>query len=233
MFKKIFATMAIIFSAGAASAITVDSTAAVYGAGVGRLAASTAPVSVSLGGDTTFNITATGFTDCCAGSIDMNPDGSTGTIDNGNTNINGLNGISGIFVQGRQMFLAGVFVDSNNFPTMGSGPTKLSLLVGDLSFASFAPILNQTFYIGDGLTGIGIGAMQEFVAPTGADTLLLGFVDGGYFRGDPNAYQDNRGSLEVTVNAVRDTQLPAVPLPAGMPLLLAGLAAFGWVRRRA
>lgn len=231
MFKKIFATTAIIFSAGAASAVTVDAQAAVYGV-VGTVP-SLPPVSVLLGGDTTFNITATGFTDCCAGSIDMNPDGSTGTIGSGNTNINGVNGISGIFVQGRQMFLAGVFVDSNNFPTMGSGPTGLSLNVGDLSFASFAPILNQTFYIGDGLTGIGMGAMQEFVAPTGADTLLLGFVDGGGFNGSPNAYQDNRGSLEVTVSPVRDTQPPAVPLPAGMPLLLAGLAAFGWVRRRA
>lgn len=80
-----------------------------------------------------------------------------------------------------------------------------------------------------GLTGTGSGSMQEFARSAGADTLLLGFVDGGNFVGTPRLYSDNTGSLEVTVNAA----LAPITLPAGLPLLIGALGWLGLMRRRA
>jgi len=56
------------------------------------------------------------------------------------------------------------------------------------AFANLSPLLNQTFFVGDGLTGTGTGAAQAFTVPDGATHLYLGIVDGGYFVGAPDYY---------------------------------------------
>jgi hypothetical protein len=75
--------------------------------------------------------------------------------------------------------LVGVFLDDgmpNNSPT----PPGLDFSDGGLgrAFAQLCPGLKQPFFIGDGLTGSGGGARQQFVVPAGATRLFLGTVDG-------------------------------------------------------
>jgi hypothetical protein len=73
---------------------------------------------------------------------------------------------------------------------------------------SFTPLLNQTFFIGDGLTGTGAGNRQSFAVPSGATLLYLGFADGldlGDYTHDlqntspatPGWYFDNTGAVTV------------------------------------
>lgn len=168
-----------------------------------------------------------GLTNCCSSSALTLPDG-----ENGSTNVNSSGGISGV-VAPRTLFLAGVFVNTGNAPG-GTAPDRLNyngaLQVSDLSFS---PLLNQTFFIGDGLTGNGIGDIQSFIVPTLADAFYLGFVDGGSFVGNPSFYNDNTGSLDAVFDIGAPTSV--VPVPAALPLFGTGLAIMGfigWRRKR-
>jgi hypothetical protein len=53
-------------------------------------------------------------------------------------------------------------------------------------------MLQQSFFIGDGLTGTGVGSVQTFIAPEGATRLFLGSMDGG-------GWYNNVGSFKVVV----------------------------------
>ncbi|MGC9948361.1 MAG: IPT/TIG domain-containing protein [Bryobacteraceae bacterium] len=70
--------------------------------------------------------------------------------------------------------------------------------------ATFAPVLNQVFFIGDGLTGTGSGSLQKFYVPAAATQLWLGLADSNA-GGPPSAYGDNAGALSVsgTLNPVQ------------------------------
>jgi hypothetical protein len=63
-------------------------------------------------------------------------------------------------------------------------------------------VLQQIFYIGDGLTGEGTGATQSFLVPDAATRLFLGIVDGAYFLGEPDYYDNNVGSFSVQLTLV-------------------------------
>lgn len=65
------------------------------------------------------------------------------------------------------------------------------------SFTALAPEVGQVFFIGDGLTGTGIGRPQAFVVPATATHLYLGFVDtcANFL---PGCYSDNSGTLTAT-----------------------------------
>jgi hypothetical protein len=123
-----------------------------------------------------------------------------------------LNGISGYFAN-RSPALLGVFIGTS--PPADPAPLRLNF-VNNTAFATLSPTLNQTFFIGDGRTGIGSGNLQQFFVPTGATRLYLGLADGGAPSGDllAGAYGDNTGSFKVDVNA-----LNAVPEPASTALL--------------
>jgi hypothetical protein len=127
----------------------------------------------------------------CAGASTNGPDG--GTCAGGVTNINSLQGISGIVDINRTMFLVGVFVGSKE--PADPAPQRLDFSNAHLGmdFASLSPKLDQTFFIGDGENAI--GARQQFVVPSGARRLYLGFADAFAFRGNPGTYQDNVGSV--------------------------------------
>ena len=77
----------------------------------------------------------------------------------------------------------------------GSPPPTLDFTAIGTNFTSFAPALNQLFYIGDGLTGDGSGAVQQFIVPAGATRLYLGISDAPGFNGAPGAYNDNAGAF--------------------------------------
>jgi len=85
--------------------------------------------------------------------------------------------------------LVGVFLDDgmpNNSPT----PPGLDFSDGGLgrAFAQLCVGLKQPFFIGDGLTGQGAGAPQQFVVPPGATRLFLGTVDGFDWNTNIGAY---------------------------------------------
>src|SRR5262245_15816615 len=72
--------------------------------------------------------------------------------------------------------LVGVFLGVNQ-PDLGVPPAALDFTTGaSRDFLSLSPLLQQPFFIGDGLTSG--NAVQQFIAPAGATRLFLGTMDG-------------------------------------------------------
>lgn len=198
----------------AAVTVSVDAACNIYGAGhtppndtpdVGPHGGGVAPVMVSLAALSNapaLQFQASGSVSFCSGCALNGPDGNGGTWAGP-----GYNGISGITnVPARSLIAA--FVNANE-PT-NPAPASLDFGVIGTGFASLAPQLNQLFFIGDGVNGA--GASQTFIVPPGATRLYLGFVDGYTYEDTPDGYDDNTGSLSVTVDA-----LPACdPPPSGL-----------------
>ncbi len=134
------------------------------------------------------------------------PDGYSGV----NTNISATGGISGLMDTKRYFYIVGVFLDGGQ---SASPPATLNF-TKDHSFQSLAPELGQVFFVGDGLTGTGIGETQDFTVPSGATALFLGFADATSGEGPPGAYQDNRGSVSGHVHFDRGTKSEVVPTVA-------------------
>jgi hypothetical protein len=185
-----------------ATSLHVDSKDNIFGAGHATLppasnGAGTKPPSSSVAGHSGDAVTfsnVTGQISCINGPTN-GPDGST-TCAGGNTNINSLAGISGIVNAQRTMFLTGVFIGAKEPADPAPDRLDFSASALGIDFASFTPKLDQTFYIGDGHNAI--GAQQQFVVPSGARRLYLGFADAFGFRGNPGAYDDNIGSVRAT-----------------------------------
>lgn len=151
------------------------------------------------------------------------PDGTT----NLTTNINTLDGISGI-LSPTIMFLVGVFLDGTS-PSGDVAPPRLDFSTPPtglgVDFVALSPLLNQTFFVGDGL-GAG-GTTQVFQVPDAANRLFFGFADASFFTGSPGLYDDNVGSLTAEFNVVPE---PSTFTLAGFGLI--ALLACRWRRRR-
>jgi hypothetical protein len=121
--------------------------------------------------------------------------------------------------------LIGVFLSSTN--PVATAPPAIEFT--NTSFLTLSPGLNQTFFIGDGLTGTGTGSVQQFFVPQDATQLYLGFADGNNFTGPPTTYNDDIGSLNVSYT------LASVPEPSSVLLIgigIAGMAGYEWRRRK-
>jgi hypothetical protein len=151
----------------------------------------------------------------CAFFLTNGPDGNC--FSPLNTDISSLNDLSGIQATNANMFLVGVFLGPG---LPGSAPGTLDYNGTTLSFSqsSYSPQIGQVFFIGDGLTGTGSGTEQTFNVPAGATRLYLGFADGFFFLGHPNAYGDNVGSLSVDGSIGT-----ATPEPAAWSMSMVGL----------
>jgi hypothetical protein len=92
--------------------------------------------------------------------------------------------------------LVGVFLDDTQ-PNLTAAPGPLPFSPSALTIV---PGLKQPFFIGDGLTGTGTGAVQRFIIPSGATRFFLGTMDGF-------EWNNNSGSFDVRVT----------PVSAGVP----------------
>lgn len=168
-------------------------------------------LSFSAGSGQSFTFDASGLIGCC-GAANIGPDGYAG-----NTNITSLGSISGYAAFGT-VPLVGVFTNGN--PT-GAAPANYDYS-GGVGQASYSPLLNQVFFIGDGLTGTGSGTTQTINVPGTATELWLGIPDALGFGGVPGFYGDNPGEFSVSGTL---TSPDAVPEPGS--LFLAGLGFLG------
>ena len=91
--------------------------------------------------------------------------------------------------------LVGVFLN-DNLPTSSGAPPGLDFRPSGLgtAFLTLNPALKQVFFIGDGRTGNGTGAVQQFIVPAGATRFFLGTVDGF-------GWNTNSGTFSVQVIA--------------------------------
>lgn len=145
----------------------------------------------------------------------------------------GFESISGITAPGAG-YLVGLFVGPNG-PT-GTAPASLTYATADTEDASYNPLLDQVFFIGDGLTGDGTGAEQEFYVPAGATELYLGISDACFFVGAPSCYTGNYGQFNVDytdTTSTGNTPPSPAPEPSSLLLLATGvLSGAGTLRRR-
>jgi hypothetical protein len=134
--------------------------------------------------------------------------------------------VSGIVTPGAGA-LIGVFVNAE--PATGIQPPTLDFSApGATGFTSLAPLVNQAFFIGDGLTGDGTGGQQTFTAPADAVELLLGVADACGYSGPFGCSYDNTGTFTLSYRVAAT----AVPEPASMALIGTSLVFLGAARRR-
>jgi hypothetical protein len=139
-------------------------------------------------------------------------DGGSGDMNPGQL---GISGPQGIVFNG----LVGVFLD-DSVPG-GVAPAQLN---SGTTFTTLSPGLRQIFWIGDGLTGTGVGSVQQFFAPSGATRLFLGAADGfGWY--------NNSGVSEVTINYT-PLRVIGVPEPSTWAMIIAGFGIVGAAMRR-
>jgi hypothetical protein len=222
--------------AGPAEAVTVNGTDAIYNYGGTSVAGGgTTPQEISVLGDAgkALTFSATGSAFLTPGGDPFGPHGPDGGPAAFNMNVSQAAGISGVHSL-NVGYLAGVFINGSEGATTSLANSDFSPAGTGEAFASLSPVIDQVFFIGDGLTGAGSGSVQQFFVPTGAKTLVLGIVDANSYNDRPSAYFDNGGAFEVQVN------LPSsgsdVPEPAGWALMIVGFGGVGAVlrnRRRA
>jgi len=123
--------------------------------------------------------------------------------------VGSLNVLADMSISGIQApvdgFLAGVFESG---PPAGDPPPTLDFNTIGTNFPSLSPVVQQLFFIGDGLTGDGSGDAQVFYVPSGASFLYLGIPDACYYNGSPSCYYDNVGVLGVSYAISTASGLP-------------------------
>lgn len=208
-----------------AAADPVAATASVYGSGDG----STTPNTIAL--LPTSRYLTFGVSDSISFNGGGNYNDADGVGSASSTNITGINGLSGISAYDAG-YLTGVFLNAAGTTTVT--PASLSYASSAATaFTSVSPLLNQVFFIGDGLTGDGTGMLQQFFVPTGAIRLVLGFADAPGYNGAPGSYGDNVGSLAVTSNIISAAGVTgAVPEPATWAMVILGFGVVGAAMRR-
>jgi uncharacterized protein (TIGR03437 family) len=201
------------YASASGGAITVNSTDVIYSAGSSSaLGSGTLPGYIALSGAT--SVTFSSVTGSIANSDGNACGSSAGCIvlnDGSGNNPNdpdgvgaapptssntGAGSLSGITAPGAG-YLTGVFVTADG--PAGPAPAPLDFTTGSgTAFTSLSPLIDQVFFIGDGLTGDNSGTLQVFNVPQGAVSLYLGISDACAYNGPPGCYGDNLGTYSVT-----------------------------------
>lgn len=217
-----------------ATPVTVDATDVIYAAGsqsaLAGAVGGTAPASYSVSGvlSLSFSTTGTIVLNNGTGNNSNNADGVGAA--SASSSSTGYGSISGITLPGAGE-LVGVFLGAGG--PSGAAPASLDFTSsGATGFTSLSPLLDQVFFIGDGLTGNGSGSTQSFYVPTGATELYLGISDACGYNGGPGCYGDNIGSYSVTISPTYSGMAPT-PEPSEAILSTTGLVLLtGLVYRR-
>ena len=208
-----------------AATVAVNGTDSIYNYGGTSVAGggSTSPPEISLTAGSNRYLTfpnVTGQVTVSPGSNPFGPHGPDGSPSVFNMNVSPAADLSGL-ISSNVGFLAGVFL--NGLEGSQSTPPTLDLSASGIgeNFSSLSPLVDQVFFIGDGLTGTGSGSLQVFNVPNGAATLVLGIVDANGYSGPPGAYFDNSGTF--TVELIQ----AGVPEPSTWAMLVIGFAGLG------
>ena len=212
-----------------ATPVTLDASADIYNASGPIVYPGESPFYVDVTGIASFTFSVpTGSVASLNSGRNLNDADGVGSegADSFNT---GGNGISGLTAP-NDGFLTGVFLGKT--PTSVQ-PAALNFLTTGTSFTSLSPLLQQSFFIGDGLTGDGTGTTQTFYVPAGATALYLGISDACSYHGPPSCYSDNSGSFSLDVAKNLAVGPPsAVPEPMTWAMMIGGLGMTGGVLRR-
>ena len=201
------------YQSSSGGSITVNATDVIYSAGgSSALGSGTLPGSIALAGATSIALSivtgsiassdgnACGSAEGCivlndgSGNNPNDPDGAGASPDTSSNT--GAGSISGMTAPGAG-YLTGVFVAAGG--PSGPVPPPLDFTSGSgTSFTSLSPLIDQVFFIGDGLTGDDSGTLQVFNVPPGAVLLYLGISDACDYNGPPGCYDDNLGTYSVT-----------------------------------
>lgn len=112
-------------------------------------------------------------------------DGTSGAIDHRGGAENGISDI-----RSPQNALVGVFLSAMRPDATAPAAINYSS-VASRNLTTYSPLLEQVFFIGDGLTNL--GELQRFFAPKGATRLFLGTMDS-------YKWNDNVGSFQVSLS---------------------------------
>ena len=105
--------------------------------------------------------------------------------------------ISGVKAPGAG-YLVGLFTQGD---PSGKAPPQLDFTKGKKTkFALLSPLLDQTFFVGDGRRKDDMAIYQHFSIPAGSTNLYLGISDACNYTGKPDCYFDNEGFYKVVVN---------------------------------
>src|SRR3954463_8356408 len=161
---------------------TIDARTSIFGAGNNGISSdgsglAPSPFVLNPGVNRTLLFSSVTGTIGAVGQQSFGPDG--GNFANIPVNISSYGGIAGIIDNSinNNLCLLGVFTSGT---PSGPAPARLDITAAH-SAATIFPLLNQTFFVGDGLTGTGSGTIQNFRVPDGASALYLGFADGVIF----------------------------------------------------
>jgi hypothetical protein len=165
----------------------------------------------------TFSVTGTIILNVGTGNSVNDPDGVGAAVSSSSST--GFESMSGITIPNAGALL-GVFIGSAG--PSGTAPASLDYTTLGTNLTSYSPLIDQTFFIGDGLTGDGTGTTQTFFIPAGATQLYLGISDACGYNGAPSCYEDNSGQFNVSFDVTGGVGAPSVPEPASILLLATG-----------
>lgn len=235
------AALSVIATSAQATSVTISSTDAIFnyggtdatlevGAPAGFTTGIPAVTSISPGSGQVLTFSSvTGSVNLTkSGPYDHGPDGGPSSPPGANpVDVSGAAGLSGSQAS-TSAGLFGVFLNGQeNNPGHVAPATLGYLTLASYSAASYSPLDDQIFFIGDGLTGTNTGGQQTFIVPSDATGLVLGIVDAYGYLGTPGAYFDNAGSFNATF-AING----AVPESSTWAMMILGFAGIGCMTYR-